>query len=312
MRRLKSIDEIYEEVKDYDLVITNDVALETALNARIDTARIGTFAITPRHLARELFDSILHESEMSDLELVARVSRETELDFKYVYSEIQNFRMIRKYTSQVRPNLSTARSRRVYDAYESLPTRERAMGSYEPDYEPDPAKRKKIAILEPRLFDDLDRHFTPYDFDELSIFKDESEGRFDIDRFYRVGNDRQLADNAVELVDPENPWDFAIVMNASSPIADAVRAALYRKNLPFVNSLAVRDLTPVRDFLSFITYSMDYDTVRVGQVKELFASFREYFKPGGTDTSSPRSMTDRTWSAILASGALCGASAMTA
>ena len=280
MRRLKSIDEIYEEVKDYDLVITNDVALETALNARIDTARIGTFAITPRHLARELFDAILDEAEMSELELVARVSKETELDFKYVYSEIQNFRMIRKYTSQVRPNLSTARSRRVYDAYESLPTRERAMGSYEPDYEPDPAKRKKIAILEPRLFDDLDRHFTPYDFDELSIFKDQSEGRFDIDRFYRVGNDRQLADNAVELVDPENPWDFAIVMNASSPIADAVRAALYRKNLPFVNSLAVRDLTPVRDFLSFITYSMDYDTVRVGQVKELFASFREYFKPG--------------------------------
>ena len=279
MRRLKSIDELYDEVKDYDLVITNDIALETALNARIDTARIGTFAITPRHLARDLFDSILHESEMSDLELVARVSKDTDLDFKYVYSEIQNFRTIRRYTAQVRPNLPTARSRRVYDAYESLPTRERAMGSFEPVYEPDPAKRKRVALLEPDLFDDLDRHFTPYDFDEISIFKNEKDGEFSIDRFYQVGNDRQLAENAVDLVDPDNPWDFAIVMNASSPIADAVRAALYRKGLPFVNSLTVRDLTPVRDYLSFLSFSMDYDTVRVRQVKELFASFKEYFKP---------------------------------
>ena len=32
MQLLKSIDELYEEVRGYDLVITNDAALETALN----------------------------------------------------------------------------------------------------------------------------------------------------------------------------------------------------------------------------------------------------------------------------------------
>ena len=51
MRRLKTIDELYEEVRDYGLVITNDAPLETALNARIDTPRIGPLAMTPRHIA---------------------------------------------------------------------------------------------------------------------------------------------------------------------------------------------------------------------------------------------------------------------
>ena len=36
MKGVKSIDELYEEVRDFDLVITNDAALATALNGRID------------------------------------------------------------------------------------------------------------------------------------------------------------------------------------------------------------------------------------------------------------------------------------
>ena len=132
MQLLKSIDELYEEVRGYDLVITNDAALETALNARIDTVRMGVFAITPRHLAGLLSHGILQDYEMNDLELVAKVAEETELDFKYVYSEILNFREIRRYTREVRANLTTARSRRVYDAYRDLPTREKAMGDFDP------------------------------------------------------------------------------------------------------------------------------------------------------------------------------------
>ena len=47
MERAKSIDELYDEVKDYDLVITNDAALASALNARIDRPIVGFFAMTP-------------------------------------------------------------------------------------------------------------------------------------------------------------------------------------------------------------------------------------------------------------------------
>lgn len=278
MRRLKSIDEIYEEVRGFDLVITNDAALETALNARVDTVRIGTFAITPRHLARDLASGILLSPEMSDLELVAKVSEDSDLDFKYVYSEIQNFREIRRYTADVRSNLTTARSRKVYDDYCTLPTRERAMSNFDPSVNaPEILKDKRVAVVGLDLFDDLDKHFIPLDFDDIDIFTD---GDFQIEEIREVGNDRQLAENAVDLIDPENPSDYAIVLKASSPIADAVRAALYKRGLPFVNALTVRDLTPIRDYISFLTSAMDYETVRVGQIKELFAALNGFFVAG--------------------------------
>ena len=279
MRRLKSIDEIYREVRDYDLVITNDAALETALNARVDTVRMGTFAITPRHLAGDLSYCVLREREISDLELVAEVSRRTELDFKYVYSEIQNFRDIRRYTSDVMKYITTKRSRRVYEAYESLPTRERVMSAFDNTGElPDILRDKRTAVIGVELFDDLDKHFVPLDCDFIDIFHD--DGGYDIPEIREVGNDRQLAENAVDLIDGEHAGDYAIVLKASSPIADAVRAALYRRRLPFVNSLNVRDLAQVRDYIGFLGYCMEYETVRVGQVKELFAALNGFFKPG--------------------------------
>lgn len=281
MKLLKSIDELYSEVRDYDLVITNDAALETALNARVDTVRIGPFAITPRHLAGLLSHGILNRTEVNDLELVAKVSEETELDFKYVYSEIVNFRNIRRYTADVRAHLTTNRSRRVYESYSHMPTREKAMADFDPTVNtPDILRDKKVAVIGPDLFDDLDKHFNPSDHDVIEIFKGRKEGTFDIDVFHQVGNDRQLAEHAVDLIDPENAGDFAIVLNASSPITDAVRAALYRREISFVNSLTVRDLTPIRDYIGFLSLSMDFETVRVGQVKELFTGFHEYFRPG--------------------------------
>ena len=106
------------------------------------------------------------------------------------------------------------------------------------------------------------------------------DGGYDIPEIREVGNDRQLAENAVDLIDGEHAGDYAIVLKASSPIADAVRAALYRRRLPFVNSLNVRDLAQVRDYIGFLGYCMEYETVRVGQVKELFAALNGFFKPG--------------------------------
>ena len=75
MRKLRGIDELYGAVKGYGLVITNDIALETALNARISDPRIGALAVTPRHIARALAPAVLGRPTMSDLQLISAVSR---------------------------------------------------------------------------------------------------------------------------------------------------------------------------------------------------------------------------------------------
>lgn len=279
MKTVKSIDELYEDVKDYGLVITNDVALETALNARIDQPRIGSLAITPRHIVQQLGPVILGERFMTDLEVISAVHNETGLSFRQIYSEILNFRQIRSYTKEVRDYLTSSSSKKIYRSYRALPTLEKAMDEFDPD---DPRvawffeRSNGIAVIEPDLFDQLDRCCTPYDFTEICIFKD---GEYEIDTIYEVGNDRQLAENAVDLIDADDPDSYAIVLSASEPIADSVRAALYRRNLPFINSLSVSDLAQIRDYLSFVSLAQSYHTLRVKAVKELFSNYNGFFVP---------------------------------
>ena len=59
MRKLKSIDDIYCEVRDCTFVLTNDVSLATALNKLVDRPMIGHFAMTSRQLATECAPDVM-------------------------------------------------------------------------------------------------------------------------------------------------------------------------------------------------------------------------------------------------------------
>ena len=276
MKRAKSIDELYSEVKYYDLVITNDAALATALNGRIDRPVVGYFAVTPRQLAGLLCAETLNQAMMDDLQVIAAIQDETGLDFRYIHGEVENIREIRRHTAEVYKHVHTVNARRVLASYEALPTLERVMSVFDPEKSRFFRERRKIAVIGPEFFDDLDKHFNPVDCDIIEVFADDD---FVPDRAYQLGNDRQIAENAVDLIDPASAKDYAIIINSTAPMADAVRSALYRRGIPFVNALNVRDLAQIRDFIQFVTLSLQYDTLRVKHVKELFSTYNGKFRP---------------------------------
>ena len=276
MKRAKSIDELYEEVKEFDLVITTDVALATALNARIDFPIIGPFALTPRQIAASVSARVLGAPLYSELSVLSTISKETDLKLKYVHSELENIKEIRKYTADVRKHLHSKSSQKVYDSFEAIPTLERVMGSFIPD-EDEYYKGNKVAVIEDFLFNDLDKHFIPIDYEPISLFADDE---YEIDIIYEIGNDRQLAQNAVDLIDADKASDYAFVLNTASPLTDALRSSLYRRGLPFINALNVRDLSQIRDYLRFISLSMEFETIRVKHVKELFSNYNGIFHKG--------------------------------
>ena len=273
MRRAKSIDELYEEVKGYDLVITNDAALATALNARIDIPKIGGFAYTPRHIAGNEAVPVLGAGVLGDLKIISEISNETGYGFKHIHSELENIRTIRRYKKDVRRYLYSRSSADIYRSFMGLRTIEKLMDSYIPE-EMEFFNGKRTAVIGIELFNDLDKHFVPARHDEIDIFTD---GTYEIDTIYEVGNDRQIAENAVALIDPERADDTAIVFDTTGPIADAVRAALYRRNIPFRNTMSVKDLSQVRDYLQFLSLSLSYETLRVRHVRELFSGYGGYF-----------------------------------
>jgi len=270
MRSAKSIDELYKEVRNHHVVLCNDAPLATALNNRIDIPRVGGFATTPRHLAVAVAIETLGESPWNDLKIISHISKLTGYDIKFVHGEIENIRTIRRYTKEVKKHLHSITSRRIYDEFVQLPTIEKVMDTFDLD-KAELFTGKKVAVIGLDLFDDLDKHFVPHDFDDIDIFGYDDD--YEIETIYEIGNDRQIADNAVDFITTDNATDIAIVMDVAGPIADAVRSALYRKGIPFKNTLSVKDLAQIRDYLEFVTLGLSYDTIRMKHVRELFAQY---------------------------------------
>ncbi len=269
MRLAKSIDELYNEVKEFDMVLTNDAALATALNSRVDTPRIGGFAYTPRLLASMDAPRVLKRGISNDLKLINSICDITGYNLKTVHGELENIRSIRRYTADVAKYMYTRTSKNIYDAFTQLPTLEKVMSTYDTENSPLYAG-KDVAVIGVDLFDDLDKHMIPYDFEDVDIFR---SGKYEIETINEIGNDRQLAENVVSLIDKENIMDVAIVLDTSGPIADAVRSALYRKSIPFKNTLDVKDLSQIRDYLQLLSLSLSYETIRGRHVRELFAVY---------------------------------------
>jgi len=298
MDSVKTIDQLYQEVKDFDVVLCNDAPLATALNNRIDVPRIGGFATTPRHTAAREAVRILNESPWNDLKLISQISKETGYDMKFVHGEVENIRTIRRYTSNVEKYLRGS-SKKIYRIFKDLPTLEKVMAAFDSEKE-GLYKGKRVAVIGLDFFDDLDKHFVPVNFKDVDIF---DYNEFTIPKIYESGNDRNMADNAIDLVTQENASDVAIILDSSGPIADAVRSSLYRKGIPFKNTLSVKDLSQIRDYLEFLTLSLSFETVKIRQVRELFSSyggsiqnsFDEYFLE-----TYMESMTDGTRSKELA------------
>lgn len=210
MRVAKTIDELYEEVRDYDLVLCNDAPLALALGNRVRRPMLGVFSITPRQLAGDVALRELQTGLLSDIRLVKLISKYTGYDIRFVHGEVDNILRMRRYTADVRPHLGK-RAQRIYDELMALPTLDRVMGEF--DAEKDGIfDGLRVAVIGVELYDDLDKHFNPKfgTYDEISPFK---KGDYKIREIRELGNDRQVAENAVGLINAENAEDVAIVMD---------------------------------------------------------------------------------------------------
>lgn len=274
MKKAKSIDELYDEVKDYDLVMCNDAPLALALNNRLDKPHVGTFAITPRQLAGDLAMDILKEPLMSDIEIVRKVSDRTHFPLRYVHGEIENIKNIRGYTKDVKNYLHGWKSKLIFDEFIKLNSLEKVMDSFNGETDPF-FSGKEVAVIGTELYNVLDKNFNPKQgkFEEIELFSDESESAFNIEEFRELYTDYQIAENAISLITEENAADCAIVLDVGGKIADIVRSELYRKGIPFINDLGIRDLNNIRDYIEFLNRSHNFAITKASQVRNLLQSF---------------------------------------
>lgn len=282
----KSIDELYSEVCDFDLVLCNDAPLALALNNRVDHARLGRLAFTTREYAREVLVRRGDEPLISDIELVRRISDSTGYGIRFVHAEVENIRRMLHFMTDVRPYLGN-RSRKVWDEFIRYRTLESVIMSFDKTVD-NIYDGLNVAVINTYdgIYDNLDKFMLPMVYEEISM---EGRGDYVIEEVRLLGNDKQIADCAVDIAVRSEPKNVAIVMDSSGKIADAVRSALYRSQVPFVNTLSMKDIQAVRSYLQFVRLGLDYDIVRIRDVRALISSYGGNISPR-YDMYSLRSM----------------------
>ena len=77
MKQRKTIEELYQDVKDYDLVLTHDAALADALKRRMERPRIGPFVETVKNHVQNRTRYTHPDALLDEKNIVTELAAET-------------------------------------------------------------------------------------------------------------------------------------------------------------------------------------------------------------------------------------------
>jgi hypothetical protein len=203
IRRAKTAESLHAEVADYDLVITPDAALASAINRRLDRPHFGTFATTPRRLAAGRRERA--EDRRAFLELVRRTNR----DWRAVAYAVGNVLQRRERRGRLDAILD-------YDAYVDDATREvvevmrtlRTTSKRLTEYAI--GDGRSTAVVGHDQLTELERRVLPDDFDRVDPFTDEA---VETSLFY-------TSDGTRERIDPHSIEDLRTLVRAAESDAE--------------------------------------------------------------------------------------------
>lgn len=265
MKLPKTINQIYEEVKGFDLVLTSDVVLASALNRSIKNAQIGKLAYTPKELGSKYAMKLFEAGTMNKADIVLDLSKRLKLNLKTVHNSIEKIEEIEKNTDDVEPYLNEL-DLRIYAAYKDMPSKNKSLFFFDRKYLPD-----NVAVIEPVFFNNLDQKTLPDEYTTINILTDEES---EFKNFHTFSSQEQAIKKIMGLINKDNADDIAIILNTQDSILSVIKSQLYDKKIKIqIKDYLDEDLN-IRAYLNFISTSLHLDEAIV---KELMP-FLELFK----------------------------------
>ena len=99
IRKSKTIQEIFNEASGYDLVITNDAPLATALNKLVIEPRLGYLAMTPKQIAKKFAD-IYSEKIYDKTEIILSIFKTKNIPLNLLHQTIKKIYEIWLYNAK--------------------------------------------------------------------------------------------------------------------------------------------------------------------------------------------------------------------
>ncbi|RQG94810.1 PD-(D/E)XK nuclease family protein [Natrarchaeobius chitinivorans] len=260
-KQSKSIDRLYQEVTDYDLVIVPDSPLADALNRRLERSHFGPFAITPRRLATRRRETA--EDRTAFLEVID----ETELSWKQIAYTVGNVLQCWEYEGTADgifeyEAFDTPATRTVVDIIDSLQTSSRLLA----DYEIDVGSDESIAVVGERQLTNLERSILPTEYDSIDRFTDTP---VEMPPFRIFESPAAIVDAVLDSVTRENATDIAIVLDAGSEYSPLVESALETAGIPYYGGPGFMDQRDHRAFVQLLRCTTAGSDTRVRSVKPL-------------------------------------------
>jgi hypothetical protein len=223
LQRARSVDELYAETRNYDLVLMTDAPLSLALNRRLEQPHLGRFAATPRMLASGEFTA--QDKRSLFLDLVT----ETDLSWKHASYLVDNILQSWEETGEIDAILN-------YQRYDTKPTREAIdviqqtesshgdLADYTIDDDLD------VAVIGETQFTTLDCTILPDDYDTISRFATDA---FDLPEFSLFDSTTAIVETITDATSPDNAEDVAVIMDRGSEFPALVESAFESANIPY-------------------------------------------------------------------------------
>jgi hypothetical protein len=260
--RAKPLDDLYEQVAEYDLVLVSDAPLASALNRRLDRPHLGTFATTPRRLAAGRIEAA--EDRTAFLELVDR----SDLDWKRSAYAIGNILQCWEHQRRIDAILeydgyADAVTREAVTCIEGLDTTSKRLTEYRID------DGRDVAIVGEEQFTELERSIFPDTYDTFSPFCEEA---FEYPPFRLFDSTAAIVETLVDSITTETADDIAVVLDQESEYSTLVESALEAAGIPFYGGPGFTDDPNHRALCQLLRLAHRGTDTRVRDVKPVLSA----------------------------------------
>ncbi len=257
--RAKSIDSLYEECKDFDLVLVPDAPMASALNRRLDQPHFGPFAITPRRLAARRREQA--EDRLAFLEIIET----TDLNWKETSYAVGNILQCWEYQGTADAILdyeqfATTATHTAVDCIAEMDTTSNRLTEYSIEAD------TSVAVVGFKQLTELERSILPPDYETVDPFTEES---FDHPPFRILDSPAAIVDAVLDTVTQENADDVAVVLDAASQYSSLIESALEAAEIPYYGGPGFNDDARHRAFLQLLRSAHAGRDTRVGDVRPL-------------------------------------------
>ncbi|MFB6114921.1 MAG: PD-(D/E)XK nuclease family protein, partial [Candidatus Nanohalobium sp.] len=258
VQKAKTLDQIYEEVKDKDLVITAEASLADALKRKLDETKIGRFAVTPQRKAYG--DELAEEDFKRDIFL--RLVNEEGLGWKQASYLLGNAISCWKNTGELEKirdhGFDGEAMEKVIEVLKETDNPLRALEEHRIDEE------KNVAVIAPYQLNELDRKILPEKYEEVGLFLDEENELPEFKVFNSSNSLVQALKENIERVGPENA---GVVVDPSSGYQSLLESTLTSSDIPFLKQKDLSEDNDLRTFLSLVRTGLSSQRVRVKDIR---------------------------------------------